>query len=165
MKVAADSVPASREQFMRVALKMAERGMAAGGPPVGACLVRGNDVIASSHNQVVSDLDITAHAEVVAIRSACAGLRTLALKDCTLYVSVEPCPMCLAASHYAGIREIVFGASLADMQAITGTELCVSAAQLFSASPHAPAVAGGVLAAESCALLTTWSSGLGGRRS
>ena len=84
MKVAADSAPAVREQFMRVALTMAERGMAAGGPPVGACLVRDTEVIASAHNAVISDLDVTAHAEVAVIRSACRELRALDLHRRTL---------------------------------------------------------------------------------
>jgi tRNA(Arg) A34 adenosine deaminase TadA len=149
---------------MRIALNMAERGMAAGGPPVGACLVRGTDIVVSAHNSVVGDLDITAHAEIVVIRSACAELRALSLHDCALYVSVEPCPMCLAASRYAGIREIVFGASLGDMQAITANELCVSAEQLFAADEQAPVLCGGVLADESRALLRNWGLHASGAR-
>ena len=163
MKVAADSAPAVREQFMRVALTMAERGMAAGGPPVGACLVRDTEVIASAHNAVISDLDVTAHAEVAVIRSACRELRALDLHGCTLFVTVEPCLMCLAASYYAGIGEICFGASLLDMQAVTGSELCVPLSQVFADQADVPRIIGGILHADCLALLNSWGSQTPGR--
>jgi tRNA(Arg) A34 adenosine deaminase TadA len=162
MKVTAETVPASREQFMRVALNMAERGMAAGGPPVGACLVRESTAVASAHNSVIGELDITAHAEIVAIRAACRELRTLDLGGCSLYVTVEPCPMCLSACYYAGIPEIFFGASLADMQVVTGSELSISAQQLFAATADVPVIQGGVLQHECLSLLKSW--GLAGER-
>ena len=158
MGVAADSAAASREQFMRVALEMAERGMASGGPPVGACLVFAGAAVAKSHNAVIGDLDVTAHAEIVAIREACRALRRLSLADCSLYVTVQPCPMCLAACYYAGITDIVFGASLDAMQAITHGELCVSPAELFAGRTQQPMITGGVLAEECQALLASWSA-------
>ncbi|MDP6437842.1 MAG: nucleoside deaminase [Gammaproteobacteria bacterium] len=163
MKVAADLAPAVREQFMRVALTMAERGMAAGGPPVGACLVRGTEVVASGHNAVISDLDVTAHAEVAVIRSACRELRTLDLAGCALFVTVEPCLMCLAASYYAGINEICYGASLEDMQAVTGAELSAPVSQVFADQPDAPRITGGILDADCRALLETWGMRQSGR--
>ncbi|MEJ2139891.1 MAG: nucleoside deaminase [Gammaproteobacteria bacterium] len=159
---AADSAAAQREQFMRAALEMARRGMAAGGAPVGACIACGDELIVTSHNEVVSSLDATAHAEIVAIREACRKSRRLQLDGCALYVTVEPCPMCLAACHYAGIREIYFAAPIQKMQAITGTELCVAPGELFAGRAEQPLISGGVLAAESEALLDTWGSARGG---
>lgn len=155
MEVVANSAAADAERYMRFALQMAERGMAAGGPPVGACLVRDGDVLVSAHNCVVGELDITAHAEITVIRQACRELQTLSLSGSVLYVTVEPCAMCLAASHYAGIAEIVFGAPIAAMQAITNDELSVPAEELLGDAASL-SVSGGVLSAECQALLDQW---------
>ena len=151
----ADSAPADAERFMRIALQSAERGMAAGGPPVGACLVRDGAVLVAGHNSVIADVDITAHAEIVVIREACRQERSLSLKETSLFVTVEPCPMCLSACHYAGVGEICFAASIDSFNAVTGNELCVSADQLFPAD-GAPSVSGGVLAAEAERLIDQW---------
>ena len=136
---------------MRIALQMAERGMAAGGPPVGACLVRDGEVIASAHNSVISELDVTAHAEISLIRQACRELHVLSLEGCSLYVTVEPCLMCMSACFYAGIREIVFGAPIGAMQALTNSELCMDVGELYPAT-----ITGGVLEADCLALLARW---------
>ena len=152
----AESAAASQELFMRAALEMARRGLAAGGPPVGACLVRNGQIVSCNHNAVVSELDITAHAEVVVIREACRELRSLQLEACVLYVTVEPCPMCLAACHYAGIRSIVCGAPIAAMQAITGSELLLSPDALFANQADKPVITRGLLTQECQALLDQW---------
>jgi guanine deaminase len=154
---------ASQELFMRTALEMARRGMAAGGPPVGACLVRDGRLVSRNHNAVVSELDITAHAEIVIIREACRELRSLNLEGCVLYVTVEPCPMCLAACHYAGIRTIYYGSPISAMHAITGSELLTSADALFANSGDRPLIRGGVLADECQVLLDQWAAGNGAR--
>lgn len=151
-----ESAAAAQELFMRAALEMARRGLAAGGPPVGACVVHNGEIVSRNHNAIVSELDITAHAEIVVIRDACRALRSLQLEGCVLYVTVEPCPMCLAACHYAGIGSIVCGAPIAAMQAITGSELLVSADALFAAQAGRPLITHGVLAQESQALLDQW---------
>jgi len=141
---------------MRAALAVARRGLLAGEAPVGACIVQEGRVIASAHTAVAGGPDPSAHAEILAIRAACRSLRSTQLEDCALYVSVEPCAMCLAACHYAGIKEVFFAASLQDMQALTGREL--SAPQPASIALH-----GGLLAAESRALLTEWAAQRQGR--
>lgn len=168
MGIAADtsavSAAASHEPFMRAALEMARRGLAAGGPPVGACLVRDGQVISRNHNAVVGEFDITAHAEIVVIRAACRELRSLQLEGCVLYVSVEPCPMCLAACYYAGIRSIVFGAPITAMQAITGSELLATPDVLFARQADKPHVIGGMLAGDSQALLDQWRATRGVQR-
>ncbi|RLA26355.1 MAG: nucleoside deaminase [Gammaproteobacteria bacterium] len=142
------------EGFMRAALEAARRGMLAGEPPVGACLVVNGEIVATLSNAVIGELDITAHAEMRVIREACRQLRRLDLSGCTLYVTVEPCLMCQAACHYAGITEIIYGAAIDDMQVVTGNELDVNTP--VSASL---ALEGGCLAAESRALITSWSEG------
>ena len=154
----AESTGAEEHQrFMRIALQLAERGMAAGGPPVGACHVREGEVIGSGRNSDVAELDITAHAEIVAIRTACRELRQLSLAPSTLYVTVEPCAMCFAASQYAGIGQIVYGAEISAMQARTGHELAIPTADGFADQPGVPVLMGGVLGAECAALLESWS--------
>ena len=152
---------AGQEQFMRVALDMAERSLAAGGPPVGACVVRRgadgqNELVAKAQNSVVAELDATAHAEIMAIRAACAELRTLRLADCALFVTVQPCAMCLAACHYAGIETVVYGASIDDFAARSGAELAAPEA-LFAGQTQAPVVIGGVLREACQALLAEWA--------
>jgi tRNA(Arg) A34 adenosine deaminase TadA len=143
--------------WMRLALEAARRAGLAGEPPIGACLVRDGAVVATASNCVVASLDITAHAEVSVIREACRRERTLELAGCTLYSTVEPCPMCFAASHYARIGRIVFGASLADFDELTGTELTGG-----RATGGGPRLDGGCLREESLALLRRWAGG-GGR--
>jgi len=119
--------------------------------------VSGNEVAAVGHNSVIGELDITAHAEIVVIREACRTLRTLELPDCSLYVTVEPCPMCLSACHYAGITEIFYGAPIEAIDRLTGGELCVAPAELFAGRADQPAITGGILAADCQALLDEWA--------
>ncbi len=94
---------------MREAIRLAADGMQAGqGGPFGCVIVRDGRVVGRGHNRVTSANDPTAHAEVVAIRDACAQLRTFQLTDCALYTSCEPCPMCLSAIYWARIPEVYF---------------------------------------------------------
>ena len=104
---------------MHEAIKLAEDGMAADrGGPFGCVIVRSGQIIGRGHNRVTSTNDPTAHAEVVAIRDACANLETFQLADCELYTSCEPCPMCLAAVYWARIPTIYYGNTRADAAAI-----------------------------------------------
>ncbi|HEX2860739.1 MAG TPA: nucleoside deaminase [Lacunisphaera sp.] len=99
----------SHEQFMREAIQLAEEGMARGqGGPFGCVIVREGRVVGRGSNRVTSSNDPTAHAEVTAIRDACAALKTFQLTDCELYTSCEPCPMCLSAIYWARIPRIFF---------------------------------------------------------
>jgi len=148
-----------QEAWMRVALDCARRGMAAGEPPVGACIVDGATLISSAHNSVISHLDITAHAEIAAIREACRSERRLDLSGCELYSTVEPCPMCRAACHYAGITCITSGARLADMHELTSGELVLSL-DGPKAGQAGVEHARDVLREECLELLQQWSSGV-----
>lgn len=104
---------------MREAIKEAEAGMRGGrGGPFGCVIVRQGEIIARGNNRVTSTNDPTAHAEVTAIRAACATLKTFQLADCELYTSCEPCPMCLSAIYWARIPEVFYGNTRADAAAI-----------------------------------------------
>jgi guanine deaminase len=104
-----------REEFLVMAFEVAVEGVESGaGGPFGAVVVRGDDVLASAHNQVVSTNDPTAHAEIGAIRAACAVLNSFQLDDCELYASCEPCPMCLGAIYWARPRAVFFSATRDD---------------------------------------------------
>jgi guanine deaminase len=95
---------------MRHAIALSRRGMEGGaGGPFGAVVVKDGQVVAEGWNQVTSTNDPTAHAEVVAIRRACAALGRFDLRGATLYTSCEPCPMCLAAAYWARLDAVVFG--------------------------------------------------------
>jgi tRNA(Arg) A34 adenosine deaminase TadA len=100
---------ASDEAFMRQAIALSRRGMEArAGGPVGAVVVLEGKVVAEGWNQVTSVNDPTAHAEVVAIRRACAALSRFELRGATLYTNCEPCPMCLSAAYWARLDAVVY---------------------------------------------------------
>lgn len=106
------------EGFIEQAIAEAERGVASrDGGPFGAVVVQDGEVIGRGHNCVTSRCDPTAHAEVVAIRDACAGRGSYSLQGATLYSSCEPCPMCLCASYWARVDRIYFAASGAEAAA------------------------------------------------
>ena len=97
--------------FLREAIKMAEKGMKQGkGGPFGAVIVKDGKIIARGCNQVVSQNDPTRHAEVDAIRKACKKLKNFELKDCIIYSSCEPCPMCLGAIYWTRPKALFFAA-------------------------------------------------------
>ncbi len=98
------------DHFMLEALQMARLAKATGEVPVGAVLVRSGQIISAGYNQSISKCDPTAHAEIVAIRSAAKKQSNYRLIDCELYVTIEPCAMCIGAMLHARIRRVVFGA-------------------------------------------------------
>ena len=102
--------PPTDADFMRHALRLARAAGARGEVPVGALVVHGETLIGEGANSPIRDCDPTAHAEVVALRSAAARLGDYRLSGCTLYVTLEPCIMCAAALVHARVRRVVFGA-------------------------------------------------------
>jgi tRNA(Arg) A34 adenosine deaminase TadA len=105
--------------FLARAIELAQKGSELGeGGPFGAVIVREGKIIAEGWNRVVTSHDPTAHAEISAIRSACAGSNDFHLQGCTLYASSEPCPMCLSAAYWARLERIVFANSRAEAAAI-----------------------------------------------
>lgn len=99
------------EKFMREALREAKAAEAEDEIPIGAVIVFAGRVIAKGHNMTERLHDPTAHAEMIAITAATEAMGGKYLNDCTLYVTVEPCPMCAAASAWAQVGRIVYGAS------------------------------------------------------
>lgn len=98
------------EKYMREALREAQAAAAEDEVPIGAVVVSRGRVIAKGHNMVEALNDPTAHAEMIAITAACEAVGGKYLTDCTLYVTVEPCPMCAAALGWSQISRIVYGA-------------------------------------------------------
>ena len=103
---------------MREAIALSEESVQCVGGPFGAVVVRDGEIIARGANSVTLRNDPTAHAEVTAIRAACAALANFKLDGCDLYTSCEPCPMCLSAAYWAGIRHIYYGTNRTDAAAI-----------------------------------------------
>lgn len=95
---------------MELALQEAKQAAKEGEIPVGAVIVREGEIIAAAHNRREQDQDATAHAEILALQAACKKLNRWRLPDCTLYVTLEPCPMCAGALWNARIGRIVYGA-------------------------------------------------------
>lgn len=96
---------------MRRAMALAEQAASEGEVPVGALVVRDGEVIGEGYNQPISSNDPTGHAEIVAMRNACETLQNYRLSGCDLYVTIEPCTMCVGAMVHARINRIVFGAA------------------------------------------------------
>jgi tRNA(adenine34) deaminase len=97
--------------FMQIALEEARAAGQRGEVPVGCVIVRGEAIIARAGNRTLADKDPTAHAEMLAIRTAASALGSERLGDCDLYVTLEPCAMCAAAMSFARVRRLYFGAA------------------------------------------------------
>jgi len=104
----------SEERFMRLAIEKAKEGIAKGQEPYGACVVKDGEVISVAHNTALADPDVTAHAEMNAIRLACKNLNTIDLSGCVFYATFKPCRMCHEACIRANISEIYYGAGPED---------------------------------------------------
>jgi tRNA(Arg) A34 adenosine deaminase TadA len=102
-------------QFMQQAIRLATENVTSGrGGPFGAVIVKDGLVIAAEANKVTATNDPTAHAEITAIRAACAALGSFSLEGCELYTSCEPCPMCMAATYWARCKTVFYGCKAAD---------------------------------------------------
>jgi tRNA(adenine34) deaminase len=132
------------EQFMRNAIAIAHDGTRQNEVPIGALVVQGKSIISGANNRTVRDQDATAHAELIAIREACAVLDRWRLDDCTLYVTLEPCAMCAGAIVLSRMKRVVFGSwdEKAGMAGSVGDLL------RHPRLNHSPEVEGGLLAEE-----------------
>lgn len=141
---------ATDHHFMRLAIEQAKESVRDGQSPFGAVVVKATEdgrgeVVCAVHNVVWATTDITAHAEVHALREACKRLGTVDLEGCTVYTSTEPCPMCFSAIHWANCDRIVFGTYIEDADRAGFRELPISNEQMKSLGGSAVAVEGGVL--------------------
>ncbi|MCE5199829.1 MAG: nucleoside deaminase [Armatimonadota bacterium] len=142
--------------FMRLAITKAYEGIEQGQTPFGACIARGGEVITCVHNSVWANTDITAHAEIAAIRDACVRLGTVDLQGCVIYSTCEPCPMCFSACHWAGISHIFYGAQIEDAQGVGFSELTVSNADLRRLGGSPVELTGGLLREECAEMMRYW---------
>ena len=139
------------EYWMRQALQEAEQGAKCDEVPVGAVLVsQSGDLIASGHNQPISTVDPTAHAEIVVIRAAANKLNNYRLPDTTLYVTLEPCTMCVGAIVQARVGRVVYASTEPKSGAIESSQQLFKSAQFN----HYPEILGGVLEAECATCLS-----------
>ena len=136
------------EYYMRIALAEAAEAYEAGEIPIGAVITVNGKIIARAHNRTEALNDVTAHAEMQAITSAAEYLGGKYLPDCTLYVTVEPCPMCAGAIGWSQIRRVVYGAS----------DEKRGYSRIMSRSPFHPkcTVSSGVLAEECASLMRSF---------
>jgi len=139
----------SDEAFMRLALDEARRGLEAGEVPVGAAVVRDGAVLARAHNAPIGLADPTAHAEILALREAGRTLGNYRLAGATLYVTVEPCPMCCGAALHARVARVVYGALDPKAGAVESLYRLLDDGRLN----HRVEATGGVLAGECGAML------------
>ncbi len=109
---------AAEPDYMARALELARQNVAAGGGPFGAVVVVDGRIAGEGTNHVTAGNDPTAHAEIVAIRNACARLQTFHLEGATIYCTCEPCPMCLAAVLWARLFRLIYAAGRADAAAV-----------------------------------------------
>jgi len=147
------------ERFMRLALEEAAGAAALGEVPIGAVVVCDGTVVATGSNRREIDADPTAHAELMAVREAAAALGRWRLEGCTVYVTLEPCPMCAGALHAARVDRCVYGAVDPKAGAL-GTLYDIASDVRLN---HRYEVTAGVLAEESSKLLKEFFAGLRAR--
>ncbi len=144
------------EALMRRAIELARAGVQSGQSPFGCAIASGDRVIACTHNTVLATTDITAHAEVNALRAACQSTGNIHLQEASVASTCEPCPMCMAALHWAQVETVYYGASIADAQAAGFNELQMPAQELLRRGGSRVALVGGVLRDECRALFDLW---------
>ena len=129
------------EKWMALAIKQAVKANTEGEVPVGAVIVKGGQLIAQAHNQPISTNDATAHAEIQVLRAAGKLQKNYRLIDTTIYVTLEPCAMCLGAMMHARIKRMVYGAS-DPKTGVCGSHVDLSSESFFN---HEMEISGGVL--------------------
>src|SRR5687767_10621874 len=118
-------------ELMQLAIEKTRDGIAAGQSPFGCAIALDGQVLSCTHNTVVMTTDITAHAEVNAIREACRTVGDIFLAGSIVATTCEPCPMCMAALHWARVDTVYYGATIADADTAGFNELQVPAAELL----------------------------------
>ena len=140
------------DKFMKAALKCAEKALEEGEVPIGAVVVCDGKVIARGHNRRTKKQIATAHAEVEAIEKACKKLKSWRIPECEIYVTLEPCPMCMGAMLNARIKKVYFGAYEAKGRSMTEA---LAASNLVN---HKIEVEGGIMQEECAKILSSFFS-------
>lgn len=140
------------DKFMQAALKCAQKAMDEGEVPIGAVVVCDGKIISRGHNRRTKKQIATAHAEIEAIEKACKKLKSWRIPECEIYVTLEPCPMCLGAMLNARIKKVYYGAPEGKGRSMTAQ---LAASNLVN---HKIEVEGGVMEEECAAILSAFFS-------
>jgi tRNA(Arg) A34 adenosine deaminase TadA len=143
---------ASDENFLRLAIALAQQAREHGDKPFGAVLVEGGVIIHQSRNRIYELSDPTAHAELGVISDYCRAQRRFSLAGCTLYASAEPCPMCAGAIHWARIARVVYSVSQPMLQQLSGGSAKMSCDTIANSGGRLVEIVGPVLPSEGLAV-------------
>jgi len=144
------------ESLMRAAIAQARAGIAAGQSPFGCTIALDGQLIAAAHNMVWATTDITAHAEIVALRQACAKTGRVHLEGALVASTCEPCPMCMAALHWAQVDTVYYGAMIADATKSGFNELHIPATEMVRLGRSPVKLVKSVLSDECQGLFIEW---------
>ncbi|MEA3498654.1 MAG: nucleoside deaminase [Campylobacterota bacterium] len=144
-------------KYMRYAIEISKIGIQNGQTPFGAIIVKDDKVISKTHNQVFSLTDITAHAEMIALKKACKNTNSIDLSGSTIYSTCEPCPMCFSAINWARIDRIVYGANIDDASNAGFNELTISNQQMKELGNSKVKIVKNILSQECQELFTLWN--------
>ena len=143
-------------ELMQLAIDKCRQGIAAGESPFGCAIARGDDLLAVSHNTVLSTVDITAHAEINALRAACHKVGDILLETAMVAATCEPCPMCMTALHWARVGKVYYGATIAEAEEAGFNELDLPASEVTRAGGDRVELAPGLLAEACRGLCDDW---------
>jgi guanine deaminase len=145
-------------ELMELAIETCREGISLGQSPFGCAIAIGDRVVSRAHNTVVLTTDITAHAEVNAIRVGCKTVENIFLADAIVATTCEPCPMCMAALHWARVATVYYGASIADADTAGFNELQLPAAELLRIGGSKVKLVSGLLTKECVELFELWKA-------
>lgn len=145
-------------KLMQLAIEKCREGLAAGQSPFGCAIARDGKVISCAHNTVVATTDITAHAEVNAIRQGCLHVGNIFLEGAIVATTCEPCPMCMAALHWARVDTVYYGATIADADVAGFNELQLPAKELLRLGGSRLKLIPGLLPEECKKLFAEWNA-------
>lgn len=144
--------------LMRLAIDAARSGIHAGQSPFGCAIAQGETVLAAAHNTVLATTDITAHAEINALRIACGAAGNILLEGAVAATTCEPCPMCMAALHWARVETVYFGASIDDAAQAGFNELTLPATEVITLGGSRVKLVGYLLQDECVKLFDEWAA-------
>jgi tRNA(Arg) A34 adenosine deaminase TadA len=148
---------------MELAIEAAATGIAAGQSPFGCAIAHNDTVLACEHNTVLKTTDITAHAEINALREACRAMGDIFLTGAIVATTCEPCPMCMAALHWARVDTVYYGATIADAALGGFNELQLSARDLVRLGGSPLRLVPGIMAKECQRLFADWKHSPGAK--
>jgi tRNA(Arg) A34 adenosine deaminase TadA len=157
----AGSAMITPDELMQLAVEKTREGISNGQTPFGCAIARGDQILAVCHNIVWQTTDITAHAEITAIRTACRTLGDIHLAGCVVVSTCEPCPMCMSALHWARVETVYYGATIADAADAGFNELPIAAQQITSLGRSAVKLQADLMRKECTALFDAWKAARG----